>query len=108
MPNRYPTAPVALTGTPEEVRPDLDRRFLDVIHTGMCGCPGFRLFEVAGSDGVRYLVAADHAGGAETRVYLRSNGGVKAESIELLGDNDAAVAEWDNTRPWAARAKVNA
>lgn len=100
MPN-YPANPVKVTGTPETVRPELNRRFLDAVHTGLCGCPGFRLYEVLGTDGVRYLVAADHQDGAGTRVYLRSAGEVRGVEFALIGDNDAAVAAWERTRPWA-------
>lgn len=103
MPKTYPSQPVKLTGTPETIRPELDRTFLDTIHTGECGCPGFRLWEVLASNGVSYLVAADHQSGAETRMYLRSSGAIQAATVTLVGENDAAVAEWESTRPWNNR-----
>ena len=60
-------------------------------------CPGFRLWDVLASDGVRYVMASDSAEGVGTRLHFRSRGRIAPVSVTLIGDNPDA-AEWDKAR----------
>lgn len=60
-------------------------------------CPGFRLWDVLASDGVRYLMASDSSDGVGTRLYFRSGDRIEPVSVTLIGDNPDAE-EWIKAR----------
>ena len=74
--------------------PALDRRYLDKLNPER-NCPGFKLWDVLASDGVRYLMAGDHEGGAETRLFFAAR--LTVVTATLIGANPDA-AEWDRLR----------
>jgi hypothetical protein len=94
---------MALVSTAAQVAPELDARFLDKLsREGYC--PGFRLWDALASDGQHYLVAADNEGGAENRLFFRTNGALKVVEAKLLGDNPD-VAAWDAARARSRKAR---
>jgi hypothetical protein len=81
------TQPVAQTVIPE----GLDPKFRDklTLEPGY-NCPGFNLWDVEATDGNHYLMAADNAGSASTRLYFRTNGRLDVANAVLLGRNPDA------------------
>jgi hypothetical protein len=74
----------------------LDPKYRDTLNPKR-NCPGFQLWEVLGSDGVRYLMAGDHKGGVETRLFFATNNAIQPVSITLLGPNPDVEA-WHEAR----------
>lgn len=75
---------------------DLSTRYLDKVDATR-NCPGFRLWNVEASDGVKYLMASDTASACDTRLFFATNGAVTAKTTTLIGSNPD-VKVWDDLR----------